>query len=350
MPMTLGSRGVLTERSAEPRRALPEPFLRVLCAGLGMGSVTALLAWGFRLGPFAVWFWSVGAPSILLLLAIGMVASHRRRSPGLRTLLVAGAVGGLAGTIGYDAVRIVELPLGLRPYIPIDSYGVLMLGAAHSSPLTEFAGWAFNASNGIGFGVTYAMLARGRPWWWAIPYAFALETAFVVTPLGSLYQLSGHWDLIAMAYGAHVVYAYPLGKAVQNTDALVHELDALGRHLAPLLIGATVVMLAVVTHPWSTPAAEQSGVAVGRDGLPGAAVVAGRFVPEWLRVPSGGCVLLRNDDRVAYTLNGARGAPLLRAGAVGRVCVDGVGVVRVRTSSTPYAGGIVLVDPEMSAP
>jgi len=344
-----GTRVVLAEPVSGRKRSQRDTPLRVLCAALGMASVSALLAWGFRLGPFAVWFWAFSAPATLLLAGIAVVVSHRRGAEVLRATLVAGVAGGLLGTFGYDAVRVLELPLGLRPYLPIDSYGLLALNASHSSGLSELAGWGFNVLNGIGFGVTYAMLARGRPWWWAIPYAFVLETAFVVTPLSGLYQLSGHWDLIALAYLAHVCYAYPLGKVVQHTDAFVTELDAFSRRSTPIALAGVAAVLVAWHHPWTSTAAERSGDALGVAGMPGAVIVAGRFVPEWLRVAPGGCVLLRDDDHVAHSLTGARGTPAVQPGAVSRVCVDGSGVVRVKTANTPYAGGIVFVDPELSA-
>ena len=339
----------LAEPRSDRKGSQRDNALRVLCAVLGMGSVSALLAWGFRLGPFAVWFWAFSAPAMLLLAGIAVVASRRTGAPALRAALVAGAVGGLLGTFGYDAVRVLELPFGLRPYLPIDSYGLLMLNASHSSGLTELAGWGFNVLNGVGFGVTYAMLARGRSWWWAVPYALVLETAFVVTPLSGLYQLSGHWDLIALAYGAHVCYAYPLGKVVQHTDSFVAELDALSRRTTPVALAAVAAVLLAWHHPWTSTAAERSADALGAASVPGAVIVAGRFVPEWLRVAPDGCVVVRDDDLSAYTLRGARGTPAIQPGMVARVCVDGSGIVRVRTSDAPYAGGIVFVDPELSA-
>jgi hypothetical protein len=333
--------------SLRPPMPRIEPFLRLLCAALGLMSVASLLAWGYRLGSFATWFRLLSAPAMVVLLIVGCIVSRRHGAGTIRASMVAGTIGGLVGTIAYDVVRVPELAFGLRPYLPIDSYGLLVLGASHSSPLTDAAGWAFNLANGIGFGITYAMLARGRPWWWAVPYALALETAFVVTPLAQIYQLSGQWTLIGLAYVAHLFYAYPLGRIVASTEAFVRELDGLSRHAAPVALLALVVALVAWHRPFSTPSEMRAALALSEGTGDGALIVSDRLVPEWLRVPPGGCARVRNDDPTAHRLSGARGTPDIEPGRVARVCFDGAGVVRVRTSARPFAGGLVLVDPEM---
>ena len=73
------------------------------------------------------------------------------------------------GTIGYDLFRLPFVASGLRVLAPIDSYGVLLLDAHTSSPLSGFAGWVYHFSNGIGFGIAYAAVALGRRrWYWAV--------------------------------------------------------------------------------------------------------------------------------------------------------------------------------------
>ena len=132
------------------------------CAVLGLLSVTPLLAWAYGLGSFRSWFWSTTVPSLALLAVIGVMTARSARFGGLHTALVVGAFGGLLGTFAYDLFRIPFLLFGYRLLAPIDSYGVLIAGAASSSPWTGLLGWMFHFANGIGFGVSYAVSAAGR--------------------------------------------------------------------------------------------------------------------------------------------------------------------------------------------
>ena len=301
----------------------------------------ALLAWVYGLGPFATWFWLAGAPALVLLGLIGLYLSRSGQESRLRTALYCGAIGGLVGAIGYDAVRIPQVLLGIRPYVPIESYGLLLLNAGSSSPATELAGWAFNFCNGVGFGISYAVVALGRRWYWAVAWAFVLETATVVSPFAAYYQLAGKWDLIAMAYLAHIAYGYPLGKIVEAGDRFRLALNGLLPHAVPILIGAAGLGLTIWHWPFGTT----------NDPVPGEATVRisnGQFAPRWIRLPVGGCVSAVNTDTVPYTVREAIGAPTLAAGQTGSLCFVGAGIVRARTSNLPDAGGIILVDPAMA--
>lgn len=326
-----------------PGGALPrsELALTALCALLGVTPVIALLAWVYRLGPFHVWFWGVGVPALVLLGLIGLWLSRSGRESRLRTALYCGVVGGIVGVVGYDAIRIPQVLIGIRPYIPIESYGLLTLNASVSSPQTELAGWAFNFCNGVGFGVSYAVVALRRRWYWAVVWAFALETATVITPFAAYYQLAGKWDLIAMAYLAHIAYGYPLGKIVEAGDRFRDALRGLLPHAVPVLLGVTAVGLTLWHWPFgSSPNGGVQGAAVR--------INNGQFDPRWVRLPSGGCASATNADDVAYTIREARGMPTIGPGETGTLCFEGSGVVRARTSALPDAGGIILLDPALA--
>lgn len=298
---------------------------RVGLAALGLGPVVPLLAWVYGLGSFAVWFWAVAAPALALLLWIGWAVSRPGAAHGqLHTILVAGTVGGLLGTVGYDLVRVPFVVGGLRVLAPIDSYGVLLLGAQTSSPLTGFAGWAYHFSNGIGFGIAYAAVALGRRWWWGIGWGLVLETATLVTPFADAYGLRGQYGTIAVAYAAHVPYGLAVGWAGERGGALMGQLWEVSRRSTVYALAALVAVLGVWHRPFSAGA--------GGAGASGAAttVVSGRFTPEWVRVPVGGCVTIRFEDRVAA-----------------RRCFSEEGVHRVRLDDRPYSGGFVIADPGM---
>lgn len=309
--------------------------LRGLCALLGVMPVASLLAWIYRLGSFSDWFWRGSVPAMAALVAIALVCTITGRQAQVRNALVVGTIGGVVGTLAYDFVRAPEVMFGLRPFIPVQSYGLLMLDTRASSPATEFAGWLYNLSNGTGFGITYAVVALRRRWYWALVWAAMLESSTVVSPFAQMYLLAGKWVLIALAYAAHVAYAIPLGKIVEAAERFTEPVQ--GLPLAPVSIAVVVLGLAVWQQPW----------APGPTNRASAAIVRGRFQPQWLRVPVGGCAVVRDGDTVAYPLAGAEGASSVTPGQSVSVCASTPGVVRVRTSNVPDAGGILLVDPEM---
>ena len=327
-----------------PRPAGRAPLLRALVFLLGGTSVASLLAWVFGLGAFHAWFWAVSVPGQVALLAIGVWVARREDLAELRALLVAGLVGGILGTIGYDLFRVPFVLAGLRVLAPIDSYGVLALDAAASSTLTGFTGWSYHFANGIGFGLSYAVIAgRGRHWGWGIGWAMVLETATIVTPFATTYALRGgggiKWVPITIAYAAHVPYGYALGKAVQRADRVADGVRTVGRWTVPATLLVLFGGLAVWLAPWSSARPDELGTVTG----PAAVVLDGEFEPEWLRVEVGGCVTLVNLDDATYQLN--HGLPAtLPADATTEVCFDEPGVHRVRTSDEPYAGGFVIVD------
>lgn len=318
------------------------PVPPAMCAVLGLLPVAPLLGWAYGLGPFWLWFLSVTVPSLVLLVACGLATAQSTRYRRLHTSLVIGALGGLLGTFAYDLVRIPFLPFGYRLLAPIDSYGVLTLGAESSSPWSGVLGWMFHFANGIGFGVTYAVVAAGRRWQWAMLWGMAIETLNVASPVAGLYALRGP-ALLAIAYGGHLAYGVVLGKLVADPERTLQRMDEVSAHtLAYAVLGVVLVLIA-----WQRPFFSAAPVAANpQAGSTASAVVRdGRFRPEWMRVPSYGCVSLRDEDTVTYVLAAAVGAPRLEPGSTTRACfATASAVLRVRTSAEPYSGGFVIVD------
>lgn len=314
--------------------------LAAACGLFGLCSVVPLLAWVYGLGSFAVWLWALAAPGLIFVAATGLFLRRTRGYPTLYVALVAGALGGLAATIAYDLVRGPFVALGYQLFSPINSYGILMLGATHSSHLSDTLGWLYNFWNGIGFGIGYAMVGLGRRWWWAIPWALALETTTIVTPYADVYGLRNHLDVIAIAYGAHVAYGVPLGLIVQRAAGW----EALGPSQPPVswALAAMAGLLALWQQPWVVNA-DPAAVA----GHPAVAVSADRFQPAWTRVPDGGCVAVSNNDASTYRLSLPAGALPLTAHSRRSYCFSGAGVKRVQLNRVPYSGGWVLVDPSL---
>lgn len=317
--------------------------LRAIVCLLALLSVAPLLAWVYGLGSFAVWYWGLSVPALVALIGVAVWVGRGGQRPALAVALRAGAIGGLLGTVGYDLVRVPFHAAGLGLLAPIDSYGVLLANAMSSSPVTGFAGWFFHTTNGVCFGVAFAAVAARRPLWWAVAWAMVLETATVVTPFVDRYGLSGHPELIAVAFGAHVAYGVPLGLMCRNPERTSRQLDEVAPRATVLALMAPVVALALWQRPWSTPAA----VADGRRVAPGPSAVVrhDRFSPAWLRVPTGGCAAVRNDDREVHVVDGMD--VTLEPGRVTELCPVGAGVHRIKLDGEARSGGFVLVDPEV---
>lgn len=319
-------------------------WARVVVFLLGGTSVASLLAWVYGLGSFQAWFLAVSVPGQVVLAALALWAVRRDDLVELRVLLLAGFLGGLVGTLGYDLARVPFVLAGLRVLAPIDSYGVLAAGAFESSQWTGLLGWAYHVANGIGFGLAYAMLAPRRHWGWGVAWAMLLETVTVVSPFASQYALRTDEGFrlvpIAIAYAAHVPYGLAIGLAVQRPQRWADAVRPLGRSAVPALLGAVLAGLVLWLQPWSGGvAAEGRAVADG----PSALIVDQRFEPEWLRVAPGECAVFDNRDEVAHEIEAGATAAVVDPGTT-EVCFTAPGVHRVRTSDEPYAGGFVIVD------
>lgn len=320
--------------------------MRALGFVLGGTSVASLLAWVYGLGTFRGWFLLVSMPGQVLLIVLAVLAVRRKSLAGFRELLLAGTLGGLVGTFGYDLFRLPFVLLGMRVLAPIDSYGLLAAGAAESSAWTGLLGWTYHFANGIGFGIAWVMLAPGRHWRWGVAWAMVLETATVVTPFATLYALRGaggtNWRAIAIAYAAHVPFGWAVGRAAQDPGAVIGRARAIaGRFAVPGALTGLFAVLVLWQAPWSqTLAVEGAAVADGASAL----IVDGQFEPEWLRVPIGGCVTFENRDPSTWSIEVDPGSPVALPPGRSIVCFREPGVHRVRTSDRPYAGGFLIVD------
>ncbi len=233
---------------------------------------------------------------------------------------------------------------GLLVLSPIESYGVLATGAETSSGWTDFVGWSYHVSNGVGFGIAYAAIAMRRHWAWGVLFAALLETGTVLTPFASSYQLEGKYFIIGVAYAAHVPFGLALGRLCQRPERTRELMGIIGRHTAPVSLALTVASLALWLQPWSL----DSNIAAGRavDAGPSLVVRSGRVSPEFVAIPVGGCVTVRSDDDTprVLTLQGVEHD--LLAGSAIEICPSDDGVFRLKSDAGPFAGGFLIVDPE----
>lgn len=192
--------------------------LRLACALACIPSGGALLAKVYGLASMQAVTLGIFVPCALALVGV-WAWGHRGGPREVADALAIGALGGLLGTFGYDLIRVPFLLAGLRVFAPIEAYGVWVADAAQSSVWTAILGWGYHFSNGITFGVMYALVARGRHWGWGVAWAMLLETIALVSPFASIFNLSGNPVAIGIAYLGHVAYGVPLGLLVQRWDA-----------------------------------------------------------------------------------------------------------------------------------
>ena len=194
------------------------------------------------------------------------------------------------GTLAYDAIRVPFLVLlGQRVFGPISVYGVWLADAGLSSPLTEALGWGYHFSNGITFGIMYALLMRRRHWLWAILWAFLLETIAIASPFAQIFNLTGNYSAIGIAYLGHVAYGLPLGWVVYKWDKVDKPDQTMAKYVVPLagfLIMSFIVLSPLVRPTWI--AREERALA---DTL---LVEEERLNPDWLRIGKGQSVTIQN--------------------------------------------------------
>jgi len=327
---------VTTSRTTRP--AVAGSVLAVALAATSIGALLADLYGLTSIATFARW---LTLPAMIGLVVLGSI---RRPELGeVQRRIRVGAVGGIAGIIGYDLVRIPFAAAGMRVFAPIDSYGLLILNGHMASPWSNTVGWLFHLSNGITFGIMYAVVAARRHWGWGVLWGVTLETFVIVSPFVERYALAGQATQITLAYGAHVAFGYPLGRVVQRLDRTDEELRALLPRPTTAAVVVSILFMLVWHHPWTmSPARREAGRVSSAAGQPALVVQRDRFSPEWLRVRSGGCIVVVNHSATTYTTPFGN-AP---ASGQGRLCFtsSSVDVRRVKLGDQPYSGGFVVVD------
>lgn len=252
---------------------------------LSFGSIVALLGW---LGGIAPMWWLGLLASLPTFVALGVLAVHARGA--LRETLHAGLWGGLWGTLGYDLVRVPVHLAGLNPFAPIRSYGVYLLDAPHATAATDLLGVAYHLSNGLTFGVLYAIPMRGRSPGWGLAWGLALESLAVATPFGAVYGIRDAPVALVVAYAAHLWYGLPLGLACRDPAGLARRLEGgLGARVGVASALALGAFVAWFLFAWEPPGAVR----------PASGIVAmgpGSAISGWTRVDAGTPVRLENHD------------------------------------------------------
>lgn len=145
-------------------------------------SIAALLleAVGWIRMPYTVSF--VTLPGLVLLVVL-LVVTGRSDERVLSNRLLHGVIAGVLGLVGYDASRWlaqVVLPTSFDAFYSMNAFGSLITGLPQSSGIAIGSGWAYHITNGVTFGVIYAIIAGPARWWWGLVWGFVLEIGTLV--------------------------------------------------------------------------------------------------------------------------------------------------------------------------
>lgn len=221
-------------------------------------------------------------------LVITWIWARRSSHTKLATMLSLGFLGGLFGTFAYDIVRIPFDLAGQRIFGPIAAYGIWINDAASSSRFTDVVGWAYHFSNGITFGVMYALFFLGRPWSWAVAWGLVLETIALTSPFAGIFSIAGNYSAISIAYMGHIAWGIPLGLIVQHHREVEEFFGRISSTLKWSLL--TLACVALTSQIFFTRNIERD-----KSVVPGEFRREGdRLIPSWQRLQHAGRVSIRN--------------------------------------------------------
>lgn len=182
---------------------------RVVLAGCALTSIACLLLEFYGLLPMRIGIGCVFAPGAVGLLAFA--GWGKTRWPQLHRGVVIGAWAGLVATIAYDLYRVPFWAAGVPVFRPMTGFGIMLVGADAARFWIESTGWLYHFSNGVTFGIAYALLFGPERWWRAVLFATGLEIAMLLTPYTAAFGFRLTATFIAVTLSAHLVYGVTLG-------------------------------------------------------------------------------------------------------------------------------------------
>jgi len=218
-------------------------LIRILCLLACLSSCGALILKVYGVLPMQKTILYGYSISVLLLFLVWH-SSRTRTYRAVGESIALGAVAGFVATLTYDPARVPFLLAGQRVFMTNDTYGVWIAEADISSRFTDTLGWTYHFSNGITFGIIYALFLRGQHWAWAVLYALMLETVNLMTPFKEIFGLSNNWLAILILYLGHIAFGIPLGFITRDWGAWLgrmRNLPAWGK-VAGLALGPAVAI------------------------------------------------------------------------------------------------------------
>lgn len=191
-------------------------LLLLTLAAAGSSIAALLFDWlGWIRMPYTVSFLSLPGMVFLVLLTVWAGRTQRRL---LANRLSVGAVGGLLGLVGYDLVRWVvqvTIPVEFDAFAAFPTFGHLMTGRPRDTGVALAAGWAYHVTNGLTFGIIYALLAGPARWWWGLVWGAMLEAAMMVV-YPSLMRPQSVSDFVIVSVIGHGVFGAIVGATCER--------------------------------------------------------------------------------------------------------------------------------------
>jgi uncharacterized protein DUF6789 len=195
----------------------PRLLLTIVAAAAASTSAGALVLHALGLLPMYFFITVVAAPSLVLLLVLGIVA-HRIHEQVFLHRLLSGVWIGLAATLAYDGIRLLLRAAGIFNFDVFFShriYGFMISGFPTDSGTALAVGWAYHFWNGITLAVMYTVVAGPMRWIYGLIWALLLEIAWLTAlPSALNFTLSG--QVIAVSLIGHSVYGIVLGVLSQR--------------------------------------------------------------------------------------------------------------------------------------
>lgn len=210
-----------------------KPLTRIIVFLLAATSIWSLLGEMYHLWPMQFFTLGVFLPACVALAAIAL-HDCRRGDGRAGRIIVIGAIAGLIAAVAYDIFRlpfVFSKTWGLAAVIPplplfkvFPMFGAMILGNADSHSLAaNLIGWVYHFSNGITFGVMYAVLVNGqwrRRWPVAIVFAVGLELAMLFTPYPATFGIRVTETFVVVTLTAHLIFGVTMGRNVHQTGEM----------------------------------------------------------------------------------------------------------------------------------
>jgi hypothetical protein len=217
------------------RSRIEEIALGLLALGAGAVAPNIFPAAQAGLARMSVLAVRLLVPSILLLVAVAVVAV-RRGHRGLVRRMIAGAACGAAATLGLEAVRLPSFLLGGMPGNLPRLMGVLLTDRFMLGPsaLSDVLGYAYHFWNGASFGLIFAVLFGRASWRWTSIYGLAIGLGFLAGPavraMGVGFLGLQMPAMTVTVVVAHLAYGVLLGLCLRRSLPEAGGLLADGRH------------------------------------------------------------------------------------------------------------------------
>lgn len=234
----------------------------IAAAALSLTSVGAVLSQLYGVMPMHRFALFVMLPSMAGLAAMAV------RDPRIAR----GAWAGLWATIAYDLVRVPFAMSGYYVFKGMPAFGIWLTDGASDTLATDAIGWLYHFSNGVTFGIVYAVFAQRAVWAWGIFYGLALEAAMLATRFGQTFEINLDPRVYLISIGAHLIFGAVLGLMVQF-PRMIRPGWMSAAALACLSIGLAVDLARDERPASPAPATVE--------------IRAIRFAPNWIRVKAG---------------------------------------------------------------